>query len=387
MRNKIEWTFGLFIPKGKEMGRGRPAKLGEEERVRLVNLVKAQPGLSNAELCKVFFRESGIEAHEQTLLKSLKEAGIERVSSGEVVKVEAATGEVKRYGYTERHRGQLPEPSYPSSLTDKEWEVARDLFERPGGQGLPPRISRRELLDACCYVVRTGCAWRLLPNDFPPWQSVYSAFRRWHARGCFERMHDRFRALWRERVGRDKMPTAAVVDAQSTRHSPQGGASGFDAGKKIKGRKRHLVVDTLGLLLAVSVTAASVQDRDGAHPVIRRAMEKYPTIQTLFADGAYAGQCAQTISQCHGMDVQIVRHPANRNVGRFVNAQQFDLFTVPAHASGFVPLPKRWVVERTHAWNEKSRRQIMHHDRLTHVSEAWPWLTQARILMRRLFMF
>ena len=277
------------------MRRGRPAKLGEEERMRLVNLVKVQPGLSNAELCEVFFRETGIKAHEQTLLKSLKEAGIERVSSSEVVKVEAATGEIKRYGYTERHRVQLPEQSYPSSLT-----------------------------------------------DFPPWQSVYSAFRRWHARGCFEQMHDRFRALWRERPGKDSNPTAAVIDAQSTRHSPQGGESGFDAGKKIKGRKRHLVVDALGLLLAVSVTAACVQDRDGAHPVIRQAMEKYPTIQTLFADGAYAGQCAQTVSQCHGVAVQLVRHPANRNVGRFVNAQQPDLFTVPAHASGFVPLLKRW---------------------------------------------
>jgi transposase len=146
-------------------------------------------------------------------------------------------------------------------------------------------------------------------------------------------------------------------------------------------------VDTLGLLLAVCVTAASVQDRDGAHPVIERGMEKYPTVKTLFADGAYAGQCAQTVSQCQGVDVQIVRHPANRNVGRFVKAHQPDLFTLPAHASGFVPLPKRWVVERTHAWNEKSRRQIMHHDRLSRISEAWVWLTQARILMQKLSMF
>jgi transposase len=128
-----------------------------------------------------------------------------------------------------------------------------------------------------------------------------------------------------------------------------------------------------------------VQDRDGAHPVIRQAMEKYPMLQTLFADGAYAGQCAQSVAQCHGMAVQIVRHPANRNVGRFVNAYPPDLFTLAAHVSGFVPLPRRWVVERTHARNEKSRRQIMHHDRLPHVSEAWPWLTQARIPMRRLF--
>lgn len=197
-------------------------------------------------------------------------------------------------------------------------------------------------------------------------------------------MHDRLREQWRERQARSDEPTAAVLDAQSTRISPQGGDSGFDAGKKVKGRKRHFIVDTLGLLLAVSVTAASVQDRDGAHPVVANAMAKYPTIETLFVDSAYAGQCAQTISQCHGIRAQVVRHPANRNVGRWINERQPDLFTVQADANGFVVLAKRWVVERTHAWNERARRLIMHHDRLTHVSEAWVWLTEARLLLRRL---
>ena len=115
-----------------------------------------------------------------------------------------------------------------------------------------------------------------------------------------------------------------VLDAQSTRSSPQGGEHGYDAGKKVKGRKRHLVVDTLGLVLAVSVTAASVQDRDGAHPVIAATMAKYPSIETLFVDSGYAGECAQTVSQCHGVTVQVVRHPANKNVGRWVQPEQPD---------------------------------------------------------------
>jgi transposase len=119
-------------------------------------------------------------------------------------------------------------------------------------------------------VVRTGCSWRMLPKGFPPWQNVYRTFRRWSEQGKFEQMHDRLRTQWREREGRAGAPTAAVLDAQSTRGSPQGGDTGYDAGKKVKGRKRHLVVDTLGLLLAVSVTAASVQDRDGAHHRIPR---------------------------------------------------------------------------------------------------------------------
>ena len=144
------------------------------------------------------------------------------------------------------------------------------------------------------------------------------------------------------------------------------------------------MVDTLGLLLAVSVTAASVQDRDGAHPVMESAVGKYPSLETLFGDAGYAGRCAQTLSQCHDMEVQVVRHPGNRNVGRWMNAQQSDLFTVEADADGFVVLAKRWVVERTHAWAERARRLVMHHDRLSHVSESWVWLTEARRLLRGL---
>jgi transposase len=123
----------------------------------------------------------------------------------------------------------------------------------------------------------------------------------------------------------------------------------YDAGKKVKGRKRHLVVDTLGLLLAVSVTAASLQDRDGAHPVIATAMAKHPSVETLLVDSGYAGRCAQTVSQRHDIEVQVTRHPANKNVGRWIAAGQSDLFTVQPHAQGFVLLAKPWVVERTHA--------------------------------------
>ncbi len=134
----------------------------------------------------------------------------------------------------------------------------------------------------------------------------------------------------------------------------------------------------------MSVTAASVQDRDGAHPVVAATMAQYSHIETLFADSGYAGQCAQTVSQCHEVAVQVVRHPANQSVGRWVYPEQPDLFTVAAGAHGFVALAKRWVAERTHPWNERARRLVMHHDRLTSVSEAWVWLIEARIPLRRL---
>jgi transposase len=224
----------------------------------------------------------------------------------------------------------------------------------------------------------------MLPREFPHWDNVYKTFRRWSAQEKFEQMHDRLRAQWREREERQSSPTAAVLDAQSTRGSPQGGPSGYDAGKKVKGRKRSLVVDTLGLVLGVSVVAANLQDRDAATEAVARAAAKYPTIETLFVDSAYAGQCAQAIHENYGIRVDVVRHPANKLVGRWQCAEQGELFPIPVNADGFAPLPKRWVVERTHGWNERARRLIMHHDRLPAVSETWVWLAEARILLRRL---
>ena len=213
---------------------------------------------------------------------------------------------------------------------------------------------------------------------------MYSTFRRWAAAGKFEQMHDRLRDLWRSREERAPEPTAAVLDAQSNRSSPQGGPSGYDAGKKVKGRKRNLVVDTLGLLLMVSVVPANVQDRDGADRVVREATAKYPSLEKLYVDSGYSGTCAVHLMQEHQIDVEVVRHPTNRNVGRWVDPDQRELFPVLADSNGFVVLPKRWVVERTHAWFERCRRLIMHHDRLLSVSEAWVWLTGARMLARRL---
>ena len=363
---------------------GRPPKLTPEHRQILQAMVSEMATATLGELQRELKRRTGVEVHVQTIHKALRMLGIERAPASGAVRVVRTDPDVRRYGYTEAHRRLEPEQTYPSCLTDAEWALVEDLFDHTGERGTPPKYARRLMVDACCYVVRTGCAWRMLPKEFGPWQNVYRTFRRWSEQGKFERMHERLRALWRQREARAVEPTAAVLDAQSTRGSPQGGESGFDAGKKVKGRKRHLVVDTLGLLLAVSVTAASVQDRDGAHPVVAAALSKHPSIQTLFVDGAYAGSCAQTVSQCHGIRVDVVRHPGNRKPGRWHDASQADLFTIEANAQGFVVLAKRWVVERTHAWNERARRLIMHHDRLSAVSEAWVWLTEARMLLRRL---
>jgi transposase len=252
-----------------------------------------------------------------------------------------------------------------------------DLFEH-SGPGKPPRYARRTLVDACCYVVRTGCSWRMLPKDLPPWQDVYAHFRRWTDKNLFETMHDRLRAMWRIRQGRNEAPTAAIVDSQSVKTSAQGGPKDYDAGKKVKGRKRHLVVDVLGLVLAVLVHPADIQDRDGAEPVVKRAVEKYPTLQKLYVDSAYSGGCAQRLRTEYALDVEVVRRPGC--AGPWSDSQ---LALFPTQVSPFPILPRRWVVERTHSWIERPRRLSKDYDRRLDVSTSWIWLAETRILLRR----
>jgi putative transposase len=359
---------------------GRPPTLNAQHRELLRALATEQPQATSDELTQQLRERTGVSVCSATVRKALRQAGIVKVKAPQLRA--PASDRPKRYGYQSLHRRQAPTGRFSTDLTDAEWQLVRDLFEREGGRGTPAQYARRELLDACCYVLRTGCAWRLLPDSFPPWTAVYKAFSRWVDNGTFEAMQDRLREQWRERIGRNAKPSAAVIDAQSTRGSPQGGELGYDAGKKVKGRKRHLVVDTLGLLLAVLVTSASVQDRDAAATVVGHALAKAETVTTIFADSAYAKSCAQVLHTQHGVNVQIVRRPGNGSSGTYRDQQQ-PLWQEPL-PSGFVPLPKRWVVERTHAWGERWRRLVMHHDRNTTTAAGWVWLAEARILAARL---
>ena len=366
--------------------RGRPGRkpaLNAEHVATLRAITREQPRSSLEEVTRELHRRTGIEVCAVTVRKALRQAGIDRLKPQRQPSAAVQGGARLRVGYTAAHRREDGPSGMNTDLTDAEWARVADLFEPRGGRGAPAKHPRKHMVDACCYVVRTGCAWRLLPKSFPPWRGGYKAFSRWAAAGTFEAMHDRLRQQWRDRVGRNPEPTAAIIDAQSTRSTAQGGMTGFDAGKKVKGRKRHLVVDTLGLLLAVTITAASVQDRDAAGPVVAQARTKVPGLQKVYADGAYGGQCARTLETEHpGLSVEIVRHPGNRSTGTWHDAQQ-PLWpqVVP---SGFVVQAKRWVVERTHAWNERARRLIAHHDRSSWAPVAWVWLVEARILATRL---
>lgn len=359
-------------------------KIRPEHEQVLVQIVESDPTITLSEIRLEFSRRTGMKISQAPVINALHRQGKKLVPSEQAVVVEKALPLPPRYGYTDTHRRQASEQAYPSSLTDAQWALVQDIFDNSGGRGLPPRVSRRTLVDACFYVVRSGCSWRMLPKDFPPWQNVYRTFRRWSEQGKFEQMHDRLRQQWREREARAAQPTAAVLDSQSTRGSAQGGGLGFDGGKKVKGRKRHLLVDTLGLLLAVCVTAANLNDQVGARPLMAIGMEKYPSLQTVYVDNGYAGKFVQAMADEHDVRIQVARHPANKNVGRWVDSGQLELFTIQANATGFVPQAKRWVVERAHAWNDRARRLAVHHDRLARVSEAWVWVHQSGTLLRRL---
>lgn len=235
---------------------------------------------------------------------------------------------------------------------------------RPGGR--PAIHPRRRIVEAILYVNRTGCSWRQLPHDFPPWDTVYWYFQRWNGEGTTDRIHDALRAAVRDGTGRDPLASAGIVDAQSVKGADTVPAAsrGFDAGKKVNGRKRHVVVDTLGLLVVVLVTAASLQDRDGGRLVLSRARMAMPSIVLVWADGGYAGRLVAFARQFLRMTVQIVRKPAGQRT--------------------FEVLPRRWVIERTLSWLVRCRRLDHDYERLPQHAEAMVKWTMIGLMTRRL---
>jgi transposase len=258
--------------------------------------------------------------------------------------------------------------AYPSSLTDAEWAVVQPLIRRPAMPqgGRPPKHPLRQILDAIRYLVRTGCAWRLLPHDFPPPGTVYWWFAKWVADGTLARLHDALRERVRVAAGRRPAPSAAIIDSQSVRAADTVGkpSRGWDAGKKVNGRKRHLAVDTLGLLLVVLVTAASTQDRDAGRALLWRLRASYRGIGLVWADGGYAGRLVAWAAAVLHLVVEIVRKRPGQ--------------------STFEVLPRRWVVERTFAWISKHRRCVRDYERLPAHHAAMVTWAMIAVMTRRL---
>lgn len=258
---------------------------------------------------------------------------------------------------------------YPSDLTDAQWtQIAPLLPTRDPTRGGRPGYDRRLVIDTILYVLRAGCAWRMVPHDLAPWWVAYRWFRAWAADGTWDRIHDRLRDRVRQAAGRDPQPSAAVLDAQSVKTAEGGTARGFDAGKRVTGRKRHLLVDTLGLLLVCVVHAASVQDRAGGRRVLEGVPGRFPLLGKVWADGGYANEIDASLvgwaQEQAGLELAIVRRPAGQR--------------------GFAVLPRRWVVERTFAWLGRSRRLARDYERKPEHAEAMIKVAMIRLMAARL---
>jgi putative transposase len=270
----------------------------------------------------------------------------------------------------------MSDKRYGSDLTDQEYAILEPLLPRPKRRGRRRSVVLREILDGIFHILRGGVPWRMLPGDFPPWQTVFDYFRQWRSSGLWETVNATLRERAREMMGRTPQPTASIIDSQSVKTTEMGGPRGYDGGKKINGRKRHLVVDTQGFVLHARVHAADAHDRRAAEGVLDGLDQRFPTIACLFADTAYQG-LGPWLEERLGWQLSVVRRPS-----RWVWAPVDQ--PPPSVPGGFQVLPKRWIVERTFAWLGRHRRLSKDYERLCETTETWIYLAMTRLMLRRL---
>ncbi len=256
---------------------------------------------------------------------------------------------------------------YPTDLNDTQWSKIRPYLPAKAQTGRPREHGWRRILNGIFYILQGGCSWRMLPGDLPPWKTVYHYFRLWCKDGTWERLNRILREKVRLKFGKKRQPSATILDSQSAKTSEGGLERGFDAGKKVTGRKRHTLVDTLGWLIKVVVSAGNVQDRDGAKRLLAELAEQADAIQRLqliWADGSYRGALIAWTEELFGWKLEIVDKPKNER--------------------GFQALPKRWIVERTFAWLVRQRRLARDYERLPQTSESFIYVAMVRLMVRRL---
>jgi len=249
--------------------------------------------------------------------------------------------------------------TYPTNLSNSQWQIMSKFLDTKRTR----KYDLREIVNAILYLVKTGCQWRMLPADFPKWQIVYYYFATWKQNGLLEHIHESLVEKIRKSTSKNEEPTVGIIDAQSVKSTLVSSEDkGFDAGKKVKGIKRHIIVDTLGLILAVVIQSASVQNRDGAESVIDKLVENWKKIIKIFADGGYAGKVVDKVKNKFKIELEIIK----RN-----------------KVNTFKVLPKRWIVERTFSWIDTNRRSSKNYERLNQTSVAMVHLSAIRIMLKR----